>query len=152
MLDEADEWRGPSRAITAEAAYGGNLPFLRGLEVRHKRYVVEVPCDFGVQRSRRADTPVERADTVIQRLPQRAWQTICWGQGSEGPLRKKFIRLRCWRASALGRGVYGWLIGERPARGQTGDWKYYFSNLGPLVSLKTMVRMAHARHYIEQFY
>jgi len=152
LLDEADEWRVPYRAITADAAYGGNLPFLRGLEVRHKRYVVEVPCDFGVQRSRRADTPVERADTVIQRLPQRAWQTICWGQGSEGPLRKKFIRIRCWRASALGRGVYGWLIGERPARGQTGDWKYYFSNLGPLVSLKTRVRMAHARHHIEQFY
>src|SRR2546422_322701 len=81
LLAEADEWRVPYRAIRADAAYGGNLPFLRGLEVRHKRYVVEVPCDFGVQRSRRADTPVERADPVIQRLPQRAWPTLCWGQG-----------------------------------------------------------------------
>ncbi len=152
LLDEADQWQVPYRAITADAAYGRNLPFLRGLEVRHKSYVVEVPSDFGVQLSRRADAPVEWVDAVLHRLPKRAWQTLYWGQGSEGPLRKKFIRIRCWRASAAGRGVYGWLIGERPARGQTGDWQYYFSNLGPVVSLRTMVRMAHARHHIEQFY
>ena len=152
LLDEADQWQVPYRAITADAAYGGNLTFLRGLEVRGKPYVVEVPCDFGVQLSRRTDAPVERADAVIHRQPKRTWQTICWGPGSEGPLRKKFVRVRCWRASADGRGVYGWLIGERPARGQTGDWKYYFSNLGPQVSLRTQVRVAHARHHIEQFY
>jgi SRSO17 transposase len=152
LLDEAEQWRVPYRAITADAAYGGNLTFLRGLEVRDKPYVVEVPGDFGVQLSRRADAPVERADAVIKRLPKPAWQPIRWGQGSAGALRKKVIRVRCWRASAAGRGVYGWLIGERPARGQTGDWKYYFSNLGPLVSLRTMVRIAHARHHIEQFY
>jgi hypothetical protein len=128
------------------------LTFLRGVEVRNNRYVVEVPCDFGVQLSRRADAPVERADAVIPRLPKGTWQTLCWGQGSAGPLRKKCVRVRCWRASADGRGVYGWLIGERPARGQTGDGTYYFSTLGPLVRLKTMVRIAHARHHIEQFY
>ncbi len=152
LLDEADQWQVPYRAITADGAYGGNLTFLHGLEVRDKLYIVAVPCDFGVQLSRRADAPVERTDAVIERLPKRAWQTICWGQGSVGPLRKKVVRVRCWRTSAAGRGVYGWLIGERPARGQTGEWKYYFSNLGPLVSLKAMVRIAHTRHHIEQFY
>jgi len=152
LLDEADQWQVPYRAITADAAYGGNLTFLRGLEVRAKRYVVEVPCDFGVQLSRGADAAVERADVVIHRQPKRAWQTICWGLGSEGPLRKKFVHVRCWRASADGRGVYGWLIGERPCRWQTGDWNYYCSKLGPLVSLKAQVRIAHARHHIEQCY
>lgn len=152
LLDEAEPWPVPYRAITADAAYGGNLTFLRGLEGRAKPYVVEVPCDFGVQLSRGAEAPVERADAVLHRQPKRAWQTLCWGPGSVGPLRKTFIRVRCWRASADGRGVYGWLIGERPARGQTGDWKYYFSNMGPRVSLKTQGRIAHARHHIEQFY
>jgi SRSO17 transposase len=152
LLDAADRWGVPYRAITADSAYGGNLAFLAGLEGRKKLYVVEVPCDFGVQLSRQADAPVERADAVAGRLPKRAWQTIGWGQGSQGVLRKKFVRVRCWRASAAGRGVYGWFIGERPGRGQTGDWKYYFSNLGPLVSLKALVRMAPARHHIEQFY
>jgi SRSO17 transposase len=153
LLDEADQWGVPSRAVTADSAYGGNLTFLAGLETRKTLYVVEVPCDFGVQGARRAGAPVERADTVVHRLPKRAWQTIRWGQGSEGPLRKKFVRVRCWRATvAEGRGTYGWLLGERPGRGQTGDWKYYFSNAGPQASLKSRVRIAHHRHPIEQFY
>ncbi len=152
LLDEAERWGVPYEAITADAAYGGNLPFLAGLESRHKLYVVAVPGDFGVQLARRANAGVERADTVRRRLAKRAWQTIHWRQGSRGSLRKKFVRGRCWRASAEGRGVYGWLIGERPARGQEGEWKYYFSNAGPQVSLKFLVRIAHQRHAIEQFY
>ena len=152
LLDEAERWGVPYEAITADAAYGGNLPFLAGLESRHKLYVVAVPGDFGVQLARRANAGVERADTVRRRLAKRAWQTIHWRQGSRGSLRKKFVRGRCWRASAEGRGVYGWLIGERPAQGQEGEWKYYFSNAGPQVSLKFLVRIAHQRHAIEQFY
>jgi SRSO17 transposase len=152
LLDEAERWGVPYRAITADSAYGGNLTFLAGLEHRKVLYVVEVPCDFGVQGARRADAAVERADTVVHRLPKRTWQTMRWGRGSEGPLRKKFVRVRCWRATAAGRGVYGWLIGERPGRGQTGDWKYYFSNAGPQASLKSLVCIAHHRHHIEQFY
>ena len=150
LRDEADQWPVPSRAITAEAAYGGNLPFLRGLEGRYKGYVVAVPCACGVPLSRRADAPVEQVDAVIPRLSKRAWPTLCWGQGSEGPLRKQFLRVRGWRASAAGRGVYGGLIGARPAHGQTGDWQYSFSPLGPGVSLRTMGRRAQARHQIEQ--
>ncbi len=152
LLDEADRWSVPYRAITADSAYGGNLTFLAGLESREKLYVVGVPCDFGVQVARRASAEVERADTVLSGLPKRAWQTICWGQGSEGPLRKKFVRVRCWRATAAGRAVYGWLIGERPGRGQSGEWKYYFSHAGPQATLKSLVRIAHQRHHIEQFY
>ncbi|MBI3302540.1 MAG: IS701 family transposase [Deltaproteobacteria bacterium] len=152
LLDEADRWGVPYRTITADTAYGGNLPFLAGLEQRHKLYVVAVPCDCGGQLARRANTPVERADTVLRRLPKRAWQTIRWGQGSQGVLRKKVVRVRCWRATAGGRGTSGWLIGERPGRGQEGEWKYYFSNAGPQATLKFLVRSAHQRHHIEQFY
>ena len=43
-------------------------------------------------------------------------------------------------------------MGERPARGQTGDWQYSFSTLGPGVSPRTMGRRAQARHQIEQCY
>jgi SRSO17 transposase len=152
LVDEADRWGVPYQAITADCAYGGNLPFLAGLERRHKRYVVAVPADFGVQVARRAGTAVERAETVLSRLPKRAWQTLHWRRGSRGSLRKQFVRLRCWRASAEGRGASGWLIGERPGRGQRGEWKYYFSNAGPQTSLQCLVCIAHQRHHIEQFY
>jgi SRSO17 transposase len=152
LVDEAERWGVPYEALTADCAYGGNLPFLAGLESRQKLYVVAVPCDFGVQRARRVGAAVEQADSVLRRLPKRAWQTLHWRQGSRGSLRKKFIRVRCWRASAEGRGAYGWLIGERPGRGREGDWQYYFSNAGPQASLRSLVRIAHQRHHIEQFY
>ncbi len=151
LVGEADRWGVPYKALTADCAYGGNPPFLAELEQRHKLYVVAVPCDFGVQVARRGRVEVERADTVLRRLPKRTWQTIHWRQGSRGSLRKKFVRVRCWRASAEGRGSYGWLLGERPGRGQEGDWKYYFSNAGPQATLKSLVRIAHQRHHIEQF-
>ena len=152
LVDEAERWGVPYAAITADSAYGGNLAFLAELERRQKLYVMAVPCDFGGQVARRAGAEVEQADTVLRRLPKRAWRTIHWRQGSRGSLRKKFVRVRCWRASAEGRGVYGWLIGERPARGQEGEWKYYFSNAGPQASRKALVRIAHQRYPIEQFY
>jgi len=59
LLDEADRWSVPYRAITADSAYGGNLTFLAGLESREKLYVVGVPCDFGVQVARRASAEVK---------------------------------------------------------------------------------------------
>jgi SRSO17 transposase len=152
LVDEADRWGVPYEAITADAAYGGNLAFLAELARRQKLYVVAAPCDFGVPGARRAGTEVEQAGPVLRRLPKRAWRTSPWRQGSRGSLRKKFVRVRCWRASAEGRGVYGWLIGERPARGQEGEWKYYFSNAGPQASLTSLVHIAHQRYPSEQFY
>ncbi len=152
LVDEADQWGVPYEAITADAAYGGNLAFLAELEQRQKLYVMAVPCDFGVPVARRAGAEVAQAETGLRPLPKRAWRTIHWRQGSRGSLRKKFVRVRCWRASAEGRGVYGWLIGERPARGQEGEWKYYFSNAGLRASLKALVRIAHHRYPVEQFY
>jgi SRSO17 transposase len=152
LVAEADRWGVPDQAITADSAYGGNLPFLAELERWRKLYVVAVPCDCGVQVARRAGTAVERAETVRSRLPKRAWQTIPGRQGSRGSLRRKFVRVRCWRASAEGRGASGWLIGERPGRGQSGEWRYSFSTAGPQASLKSLVRLAHQRHHIEQFY
>jgi hypothetical protein len=54
-----------------------------------------------------------------------------------------------------GRRHVGWLIGQRPSRGQRGPRKYFWSNLGPqaaLETLETMLEYAHRRHWIEQHY
>ena len=151
LVEEADRWGGPDEAITAGGAYGGTLPCLAEVERRRERYVVAAPADFGVQVAPRAGSAVERAEAVRRRLPRRAWQPIRGRQGSRGRRRKEFVRLRCWRAGAEGRGASGWLLGQRAGGGPAGAGQYYFSNAGPRARLTSLVRIAHQRHHREPF-
>ncbi|MBI3301546.1 MAG: IS701 family transposase [Deltaproteobacteria bacterium] len=152
LLDEADRWGVPYHTITADCTYASDPTFLAGLESRGKLYVVPVPREFGVQASRRRAQAVEGAAAVLTRLPERAWRTISWRQGNLGRVRRRWIRMRCWRATAEGRGAYGWLIGERPVRGQDEEWKYYFSNAGPRVKFQHLIKIALQRSHIGRFY
>jgi len=49
-------------------------------------------------------------------------------------------------------GPEGWLLGERPVPGDSGEVKWYFSNLPADTSLHRLVELAHSRWPIEQFY
>jgi SRSO17 transposase len=51
-----------------------------------------------------------------------------------------------------GQGVYGWLIGERPVRGQQEEWQCYFSNAGPQAQLGSLARIAQQSAGIAEFY
>src|SRR5262249_59751728 len=57
----------------------------------------------------------------------RHWQAVTWRQGSAGPLRGKFVALHCWRVDGDGTAHIGWLLGQRPGRGQSWERKYYWS-------------------------
>ena len=46
----------------------------------------------------------------------------------------------------------GWLIGQRPSRGQQGDWKYFWSDFPQSTPLKVLVEYAHRRHWVEQYH
>jgi SRSO17 transposase len=46
----------------------------------------------------------------------------------------------------------GWLVGERAARGQLEERKYFWSNLPPETPLEVLASYAHRRHAIEQFH
>jgi hypothetical protein len=54
--------------------------------------------------------------------------------------------------TAEGEAHIGWLLGERAARGQPEEPKYYWSNLPASTSVETLVDYAHRRHAIEQFH
>jgi hypothetical protein len=54
--------------------------------------------------------------------------------------------------TAEGDAHIGWLLGERAARGQPEERKFYWSNLPASASLETLVDYAHRRHAIEQFH
>ena len=152
LLDQARQWGVPYRYVVADADYGDNPNFLAGLEARRQRYVVAVRRDFEVCLQRRGTPPVQRADQVLAALPRRQWRTIRWRQGSKGWLRKKFVALRCWRLTAQGQAHMGWLLGERAARGQPEERKFYWSNLPASATLEALVDVAHRRHAVEQFH
>src|SRR5512143_1351971 len=148
LLDQARAWGVRHSCVVADADYGDNPNFLAGLEQRRQRYVVAVRADFGVASSRTA--AAQRADQLLAGSPRSAWQTVRWRQGSDGWLGGRFAAVRCWRVTSEGRRRLGWLIGERPGRGQTGKPKYHWSNFGPDATLSTMVEYAHRRHWVEQ--
>lgn len=150
LLDQARGWGVPHHCVVADADYGDNPNFLAGLEERGEPYVVGVRADFRISLARQA--PGRRADQVLAALPRSLWGTIRWRQGSKGWLRKKFVALYCWRRTRNEAMGEGWLLGEGPARGQQGEYKYYWSNLPARTPLEKLVEYSHRRHAIEQFH
>ena len=152
QVDQANAWGVRHACVTVDADYGDNPDFLNGLEARHERHVVAVRKDFRVARSRSAKISSQRADELLDSLPLRNWPTLRWAEGSAGWLRAKFIAVRCWRVDGDGTRHVGWLIGQRPARGQAGDWKYFWSNMPRITALERMIEYAHRRHWVEQYH
>jgi SRSO17 transposase len=151
LIDQATAWGVRHACVVADAAYGDDPVFLNGLEVRRERYVVAVRVNFSVSESRQATAEIERVETVLTRLPRWQWQTIRWREGSQGWLRAKFVAVRCWRVDGDGTRHVGWLIGQRPTRGE-GEWKYFWSNFPLNTPVGIMVEYTHRRYWVEQFH
>jgi len=112
--------------------------------------VVAIRCEFTVA-ARRGGAP-RRADALLAAEPRDSWVTLYWAEGSRGAQRAKFRALRCWRVDGDGTRHVGWLIGQRPARGQRGELKYFWSNASAATPIPRLVEYAHRRHWIEQYY
>lgn len=152
LLDEANRIGIPHEAVVTDAGYGGDDPYLSGLESRKEHYVNAVPCDFTVIIEKDPQAVAQRADGVMHHFPKREWRTIRWREGTKGWLSKKFIAVRAYSALDGERKTPGWLIGERPGYGQTGKWKYYFSDFAANVPLDKLVEYVHRRWHIDRFY
>jgi len=138
--------------VVTDASYGGDDPYLSGLEARGEHYVNGVPCDFSIVLADRPEAEVQRADIVMHQMPKREWRTNRWREDPKGWLRRKFVAVRAYRAVDGERKTLGWLIGERPRHGQKGEWKYYFSNFPANAPLEKLVDYAHRRWHIDRFY
>ena len=106
-------------------------------------------------------------EAVVAAQPEERWQTISWREGTKDTLKKQFLAVRVHRATGnpdvgpfgrsashgrMSTGAEGWLLAERPMPGETGDRKWYYSNLAKDTPLTRLVELAHARWVIEQFY
>jgi len=152
LLDEANTIGVPHEAVVTDSSYGGDDPYLSGLEEREEHYVSAVPRNFTVILGDDPKADSQRADAVIHQFPRSKWRTIRWREGTKGWLSKKFIAVRAYRTLDGERKTLGWLIGERPGYGQTGKWKYYFSNFPVGTPLEKLVDYAHRRWHIDRFY
>lgn len=150
LLDEARALGVRHECVTTDADYGDNPVFLNGLEARSEPCVVAICGDFSVATTRTG--PRQRADAVLAAEPRRSWVPITWAEGSRGVQRAKIRALRCWRIDGDGTRHVGWLIGQRPSRGQVGDPKVFWSSMSARTPVPTMVEYAHRRHWIEQYY
>jgi SRSO17 transposase len=197
LVDQARAWGVPFAVVVADAGYGDTPAFLSGLQARGTPYVCGVASDFGVRLPEAVQQAVQQAAqvvppparrgrgqpkkprpaslltvaAVVNALPEDAWQTVTWRQGSRDPtgatgtLCKQFVALRVQRATGgahlpitdrrVSTGTEGWLLGERPLpgpAGPSGERKYYVSSLPAATPLPRLVELAHARWAIEQFY
>jgi SRSO17 transposase len=119
---------------------------------RQQAHVPAVRANFSVTLGHSPGSPVCRADEVLAAQPRQAWRTITWSEGATGGWRAKCLALRCWRIDGDGTRHVGWLIGQRPSRGQHGDWKYFWSDFPAPTPLAMMVEYAHRRHWVEQYH
>jgi SRSO17 transposase len=115
LIDRARDWQVAFRVVVADAGYGENPTFLRGLDERGLAYVCGVPRSFGVRKPAEVTAaaaappsayqgrgrprlprpaPLYTVATLTAALPAAAWQTVSWREGTKGPLRKRFAHLR----------------------------------------------------------
>jgi SRSO17 transposase len=194
LVDLSREWSVPSEVVVADSGYGKYPSFLGGLEEREVAYVCAVESTFGVrlpcevraakeagappyegrgQPPKERPSPLYTARELIESLPEEAWQTVSWREGTKGTLSKQMVALRVHRATGSPRhgidhklvltAAEGWLIGERPLPGEPSssahkkdegeeELKYYYGTLGANVSLERLASLAKSRWAIEQFY
>jgi SRSO17 transposase len=198
LLDQAQEWGLPIQVVVVDSGYGDNPNFLQGLDARRIPYVCAVESTFGVrtpaevqaaasqvpaysgrgQPRKPRPAPLYTVKELIEALPESAWQTISWREGTKGTMQAQAIAIRVHWATGSPRhstshsrvqtGPEGWLLAERPrpetqAADQTTTTaspqgeeqpktKYWFCMLPADVPLERLVLLAHARWVIEQFY
>ena len=193
LVDLSREWGVPSEVVVADSGYGKNPSFLEGLQERKLSYVCAVESTFGVrlpeevraaketgappykgrgQPPKERPAPLYTARELLEGLPEAAWQTVSWREGTKGTLSKQMVALRAHRATGSPRhsidhelvltAAEGWLIAERPLPGQPSsahkknegeeELNYYYSTLGTEVSLERLASLAKSRWAIEQFY
>jgi SRSO17 transposase len=192
LVDLSREWGVPFEVVVADSGYGKYPSFLGGLEERKLSYVCAVESSFGVrlpsevraakeagappykgrgQPPKERPAPLYTANEVIDSLPDEAWQTVIWREGTKGTLSKQMVALRMHRATGSPRhsidhklvltAAEGWLIAERPlpgdpslAKNKEGEEQlnYYYSTLGADVPLERLAALAKCRWTIEQFY
>ena len=178
LIDQMLSWEVPRLPVVADSAYGNSFEFREQLRRRGLSYAVAVepttvvwtqdpnavpvPPSAPTGRPRRypplASTPTPQdLATVARQLPASAWKKVTWREGTRGPQRSRFARLKVWaahgwRAQVHPERVAEWVLVEWP-EGEMEPTKYWLAQLdSERPGLRRLVRIAHARWRIEMDY
>ena len=154
--------------VLADAGYGASPAFRHGLDARGLTWAVGVACTQLVYpttvRLRPSRTPTGRPSkhpvpnrpprTAAATLDQQRWRRVTWRNGTKGPLSARFAAVRVRVADGPTNadqvrlpGETVWLIGEWR---DSGERKYYLSNLPPRTALRRLAATVKARWSCEQ--
>jgi SRSO17 transposase len=170
---ETDVARG---VVLADAAYGSDGEFRKGLRELQLEYVVGVQSSMSVWEPGAQPLPAQRwkgqgrPPKLLRRdqehhpvsvkqlalgLPASAWKDVAWREGTARTLRSRFAAVRArpahrdyWRAEPY---PEEWLLIEWP-RGESEPTKYWISTLPAQTKLKALVKLAKHRWIIERDY
>ena len=132
-------------AVLADADYGSNAAFRRGLERLGLRYGLAIRGALTMWTPQA--TRARPAAAIAADLPDRAWRRIAWGTGTKGDLAARFAAIRVRPAKSRGE---RWLLCERALA--TDERKYYLLNLDATATLRELVTLVRSRWPIEQQY
>ena len=132
-------------AVVADADYGSNAAFRRGVERLGLRYglAIRSVLTMWTPGARRTRT----AAAIAAALPEAAWRRVTWAKGTKGPLAARFAAVRVRPAKSRGQ---RWLLCERSLIDD--ERKYYLLNLDATAALRQLVTLVRSRWPIEQQY
>jgi len=166
----------PAAPVVADAGYGDTTAFREALAAAGLAYVVGVKQETtawppgegphppkrwrgrgrpptGMRRT--ATHAPQRLQQLAGALPPTAWRVVRWREGTRGPQRSRFARIRVRPAHRDARRPTPrpeeWLLIEWP-RGAPEPTKYWFSTLPATTALPALVRRAKLRWRIERDY
>ena len=174
QIEQAIDDGVPPGVVLADAGYGNDTAFRRGIDTLGLTYVVGVQGSTSVwapgtapmgprkwsgkgrpTKLLRRDDKVKpvKISGLAKDLPRKAWKTVRWREGSNGALAGRFAAVRIrpshrdyWRSEPW---PEEWLLIEWPA-GEKGSTKYWLSTLPSDTSLAVLVRTAKLRWRIER--
>ena len=165
----------PEGVVLMDAGYGNDTGLRTDITALGVRYVAGIGPNTSVWPPGEAPVPPQsrtgrgRPQTRLQRgqhqplsvkalalsLPQEAWQTVTWREGSADWLASRFARRRvrpAHRDNLLSEArAEEWLLAEWP-EGETEPTKYWFSNLPEDIAFDQLIDLTKLRWRIERDY
>ncbi len=176
QIQQAVEEQVPRGVVLADEVYGSVREFREGVAALPLQYSLAVRCVTTVWTPERGPLPpkkwsgkgrraqrMQRDEThqpvTVERLavtlPQKAWHTVRWREGSKGTLRSRFAAVRVQPAYGddrkIGRQPEQWLLIEWPQQ-EAAPLGYWLSNLPDQTSLRQLVAITKQRWLIERDY
>jgi SRSO17 transposase len=176
QIRQAVEQGVPPGPVLADSAYGNETRFREGITELELRYAVGVHQNLTVWPPGEVPRPKKRRQgrgrppTRLHRdakhqpvavkdlafsLPEQAWKTVTWREGTRHKLKSRFaaVRIRPAHRDEKRSEPYPeeWLLMEWPAE-ETEPTKYWLSTLSVQTTLTALVRLAKHRWIIERDY